>query len=91
MEGKLSQQHDEEQRILHVYWCHLLSMSCKNNLRAAYLEFPIPQEETYLSALATSTITNTFSTPKKQETLLLQTKLALKEQKDTGVNGCSVI
>jgi len=66
-------------------------MSCKNNLKAAYLECPTPWEETYPSALATHKIEDKFFNSMYKKYSYHQYTKASIEQQDTGVNGCSVI
>lgn len=52
MEETLSQQHDEEQKILHVYLCHLLSMFYKNNWLVVCWGHPTQLEDKAPFALA---------------------------------------
>lgn len=56
MEETLSQQHGEEQKILHVYSCHLLSMSYKNNWLVVCWEHPTQLQDKAPFALATKNI-----------------------------------
>ena len=58
MEEKLFQQHDEEQKILHAYLCHLLSMFYKNNWSVVCLEHPTQLEDMAPFALATESSEN---------------------------------
>lgn len=51
-EETLFQQHDEEQKILHVYLCHLLSTFYKNNWLVVCWEHPTQLEDRAPFALA---------------------------------------
>lgn len=56
MEERLFQPPDVEQKIRHVYLCHLQSAFYRNSWLVAYLLHPIQQEDMDLFALATAII-----------------------------------